>query len=134
MLHTKAYTQEESEEMRSYAREHAPILPRWMEYPAPMRDEWRKLFGFPWREVMGKPLAIDCLPNLDQDPGEVQLAKRGPPERDSRPPDVPPQPLLPSGGAEVVTVRQLHRRMLKRIESGERLAPGGFLSAVREQT
>jgi len=108
------YTEEQEEALRAYARVRAPILPRWMEYPAPMRDEWRRAFGLPWAEVMARPLAHEVLPLLDQEPAP-KPANGKPPERDVRPPDVPPQPRLPAAPA---------RRVARPPERG------GFLEAL----
>lgn len=101
---------------RLYASQHSPVLRRWAEYPAALRDAWRLYFGFGWVEHLMLPPALDPLtPELE--PAPAPKDGEGPPVANTRPPDLPPMPQLPPAGAAG----------RPRLTARERPAPAGGL-------
>lgn len=81
-----------------YALHHSPVVRRWAEYPQAMRDAWRTRFGTGWGAQMMLPPALEALePELT--PAQLPEPARQLPERDVRPPDLPPVPSLPPAGS-----------------------------------
>ncbi len=90
------YRAEELDALRSAAIDSAPDRARWGEYPEPMRTYWRTVMGHGWAAQLAKPMAQ--LAPLDAPEAAPSEAIDGPPERDTRPPDlVPARPLAPAG-------------------------------------
>lgn len=85
----------------AHAMCHSPQLNRWREYPACMRNVWRERFGLLWAEFLARPVATLGLPqDLVLEPGpEPEPERPRPPQRDNRPPDLPPVPKLPPAPA-----------------------------------
>lgn len=83
-----------------YALAHSPVLRRWPEYPAPMRDAWRTRFGSGWAIHMLLPPALEPL-ETELTPALAPEPVRQLPDRDVRPPDVPPAPALPPASPQL---------------------------------
>lgn len=97
----KVLSEEEEEQARAFARTHAPDLRHWALYHPAYREEWRRYFGLAWADLLALPLAR--IPGVHDAPVEPPKAvRRGLPERDVRPPDVPPLPRLPDAGGEAM--------------------------------
>lgn len=92
-----------------YALHHSPIVKRWTEYPAPMRDAWRTRLGSGWAAQLMLPPALEPLePELLPALPDADQVSRDLPERNDRPPDVPPPPQLPPASPQLVPPRRRH--------------------------